>query len=57
MMLSTIGRTSDETSLSFVCEENLGSGTLAESTQVNPSRMSSPVSCTFSFLMMPVLLA
>jgi hypothetical protein len=35
---STTGRTSDETSLSLVCDENLGSGTLTESTQVRPSR-------------------
>ena len=41
---STTGRTSDETSLSLVCEENFGSGTLTESTQVRPSRQSSPVS-------------
>ena len=41
---STTGRTSDETSLSLVCDENFGSGTLTESTQVRPSRQSSPVS-------------
>ena len=40
---STTGRTSEETSLSLVCEENFGSGTLTESTQVRPSRQSSPV--------------
>ena len=46
--LSTTGRTSEETSLSLVCEENFGSGTLTESTAVRPSRQSSPVSATFS---------
>jgi len=39
----TTGPTSDETSLSLVCDENLGSGTLIESTQERPSRMSSPL--------------
>ena len=53
MMLSTTGRTSEETSLSLVWLENFGSGTLTESTQVSPSRASSPVSATFSFLAMP----
>ncbi len=53
-MFSTTGRTSDETSLSFVCDENFGSGTLTESTQVRPSRASSPVSVTFSCLAMPL---
>ena len=51
---STTGRTSEETSLSLVCEENLGSGTLTDSTQVRPSRMSSPVRFTFSFLESPL---
>jgi hypothetical protein len=46
---STTGRTSEETSFSLVCEENLGSGTLTESTQVSPSRMSSPVVSTLAF--------
>ena len=55
--LSTIGRTSDETSLSLVCDENFGSGTLTDSTQVNPSRASSPDSETFSRLAMPLSLA
>ena len=36
------GRTSEETSLSLVCEENFGSGTLTDRMQVRPSRMSSP---------------
>ena len=53
MTLSTTGRTSEETSLSLVWLENFGSGTLTESTQVSPSRASSPVSATFSFLAMP----
>ena len=50
---STTGRTSEETSLSLVCEENFGSGTLTDRTQVSPSRQSSPVGSTFSFLRMP----
>ena len=33
---STADLTSDETSLSLVCEENFGSGTLTESTAVSP---------------------
>ena len=40
--VSTIILTSDETNLSLVCEENLGSGILVESTHVNPSLISSP---------------
>jgi hypothetical protein len=36
--------TSEETSLSLVCEENLGSLTLTEMTAVRPSRQSSPES-------------
>jgi hypothetical protein len=35
--------------LVLVCDENLGSGTFTESTQVRPSRMSSPVVSTFAF--------
>ena len=54
-MLSTIGRTSDDTSLSFVWDENLGSGTFTETTQVNPSRASSPDSDTFAFLAIPFI--
>ena len=46
---STTGLTSDETNLSFVCEENLGSGTLTERIQVRPSLASSPVSDILSF--------
>ena len=34
--------TSDDTSLSFVCDENFGSGTFRDSTQVSPSLISSP---------------
>ena len=44
---STTGRTSEETSLSLVWDENLGSGTLIDKTAVRPSRQSSPVSATF----------
>ena len=57
MMLSTTGRTSEETSLSLVWEENFGSGTLTDSTAVSPSRASSPVSATFSLRAMPDSLA
>ena len=52
--LETTGVTSELTSLSLVCEENLGSGILTESTQVRPSRMSSPVSVTLSRLRVPL---
>ena len=45
----TTGCTSEETSRSLVCEENLGSGTFTESTHVRPSRMSSPVVSTLAF--------
>ena len=51
---STAGRTSEETSFSLVWLENFGSGTLTDSTQVSPSRASSPVKSTFSFLAMPL---
>ena len=53
MTPSTTGRTSEETSLSLVWLENFGSGTLTESTHESPSRASSPVSATFSFLAIP----
>ena len=53
-MPSTTGRTSEETSLSLVCEENFGSGTLTESTQVRPSRSRRRSASTFSFLAMPL---
>src|SRR6185312_3493743 len=51
---STTGRTSDDTSLSLVCDENFGSGTLQDSTAVKPSRQSSPVSATFSLRATPL---
>src|SRR5262249_2462988 len=57
MTASTTGRTSEETSLSLVCEENFGSGTLQESTAVSPSRQSSPVSATRSFCATPLFSA
>jgi hypothetical protein len=41
------------TSLSLVCELNLGSGSFTETIAVSPSRMSSPVSDTFSFFSAP----
>ena len=50
---STTGFTSEETSLSFVCDENLGSGTFTETMAVSPSRESSPVSATFSRFAIP----
>ncbi len=46
----TTGCTSLETNLSFVCDENLGSGTFTDKTHVSPSRMSSPVVSTLAFL-------
>ena len=55
--LSTTGRTSEETSLSFVCELNFGSGTFTDRTQVRPSRASSPEISTFSFFAIPVSVA
>ncbi len=48
-----IGRISDDTNLSFVCEENLGSGILTETTAVKPSRQSSPLIALFIFLSKP----
>ncbi len=54
---STAGRTSEETSLSLVWLENLGSGTLTDNTQVKPSRASSPVTPIFSLLEIPELSA
>ena len=57
-MLSTTGRTSEETSRSLVCDENFGSGTLTDTIAVSPSRQSSPVSVTtFSFFTRPELSA
>ncbi len=46
---SMTGRTSEETSLSLVCDENFGSGNFTDSTAVKPSRMSSPVVSTLAF--------
>ena len=51
--VSTAGFTSEETSLSLVCELNFGSGTLTEMMAVKPSRASSPVVETFAFLAKP----
>tara|TARA_B100002019_G_C20804506_1_gene372875 strand:+ start:126 stop:290 length:165 start_codon:yes stop_codon:yes gene_type:complete len=39
---STIFLTSDDTNLSFVWDENFGSGTFIDKTQVRPSFISSP---------------
>ena len=50
----TTGCTSLDTNLSLVCDENLGSGTLTDNTQVMPSRISSPVVSTLAFLAMSV---
>ena len=50
MIDSTINLTSDETNLSFVCEENLGSGTLIDKTPVSPSLTSSPDNVILFFL-------
>ena len=52
MIVSTADLTSPETSLSLVCELNLGSGTLTDTIATSPSRASSPVTDTFSFLPM-----
>ena len=46
---STINLISDETNLSFVWDENLGSGTLIDKTAVNPSLISSPDNETLFF--------
>ena len=54
--LSSGWRTSELTSLSLVWQLNLGSGSLTETIAVSPSRMSSPVSVTFSRFSMPGLL-
>ncbi|MNE64967.1 hypothetical protein D3C80_1604110 [compost metagenome] len=50
---STAVFTSEETSLSLVCELNLGSGTLTEMIAVKPSRASSPVVATLFFFARP----
>ena len=47
---STTLFTSDETSLSLVCDENFGSLSFTDRTAVRPSRESSPVVGTLSFL-------
>jgi hypothetical protein len=49
---STGARTSLDTNLSLVCDENLGSGTLTETIAVKPSRVSSPVIAAFSLLLL-----
>ena len=51
MACSTAVFTSEETSLSLVWEENLGSGTLTEMTAVRPSRASSPEAEVLAFLL------
>ena len=50
-MLSTINLISDDTNLSFVCEENLGSDILIDKTAVKPSLISSPESDSLFFLL------
>ena len=52
---STADFTSEETSLSLVWLENLGSGTFTEITAVRPSRASSPDVAVFAFLEKPSL--
>ena len=46
---STIFLTSDDTNLSFVWDENFGSGTFIDKTQVRPSFISSPDRLTLFF--------
>ena len=48
-MDSTINLTSEETSLSLVCEENLGSGIFSDKTPVKPSLVSSPANVILFF--------
>ena len=50
IMFSTIFLTSEDTNLSLVWDENLGSGIFTDKTQVNPSFTSSPESVTLFFL-------
>ena len=50
IIFSTTGLTSDETSLSLVWDENLGSGTFTDSTHVMPSLASSPEMVILPFL-------
>ena len=54
VIVSTTGLTSDETSFSFVWDENFGSGTLVDKIQIKPSLTSSPVIVTFSFFANPL---
>ena len=49
MKFSTIFLTSEDTNLSFVCDENFGSGILIDKTQVKPSFTSSPDKLTLFF--------
>ena len=51
---STTPLTSLDTSLSFVWDENFGSGTLTDSTAVSPSRASSPVAWTLFLAATPL---
>ena len=51
--LSTTGRTSLDTSFSFVCDENFGPGIFTEIIAVRPSRASSPVVAIFAFFKRP----
>ena len=51
IILSTINRISEETNLSFVWEENFGSGILIDNTTVSPSFISSPVRDNLLFLL------
>ena len=53
MIVSTTGLTSEETSFSLVCDENLGSGTLTDNIQINPSLTSSPIIVALSFFNRP----
>ena len=55
MVVSTAGLTSEDTNLSFVCEENLGSGTFTEMIAVKPSLASSPLVLVFAFFVSPSL--
>ncbi|CSA96163.1 Uncharacterised protein [Vibrio cholerae] len=52
---STADFTSEETSLSLVWLENLGSGTFTETTAVKPSRASSPEVAACAFFEKPSL--
>ena len=51
IQLLTAVPASEETSLSLVCEENLGSGILTEITAVKPSLISSGEAVTFFILL------